>query len=183
MMESAFAWIGWIMEWFGRFIPRRMILDTTEGAIKYRRGSEIIYCGPGVHWFFPWSTKWHEYPIARQTDRLQTQTIETKDGVTFIVSATLTYQVNDLLKLLPLVHSATLNTIDLGMTAVHDVCCDFTWAELQGEQRRGTIKTKLKNEAQKQLGEYGITVIKLQLNTLARCRVIKISQSTAAEEN
>lgn len=182
-MDSAFAWIGRIAEWFGQFVPRLIILDTTEGAIRFRRGKYADVCGAGLHWYWPLVSKWQEYPVARQTDRLETQTMETTDGVTFIVSGTLTYEVEDLGKLLPFVHAATRNTVDIAMTALHDICCDFSWAELQSEQRKGTIKTKLRHEAQKQLGEYGIKVIKLQLNTLARARVLKISQSTASEEN
>jgi regulator of protease activity HflC (stomatin/prohibitin superfamily) len=183
MMESAFAWIGQIASWIGQWFPRWVILDMTEGAIKYVGGKKIVLCEPGIHFYWPARTKFVQYPIARQTDRLESQTMETMDGKTFIVSATLTYSVNDLTLLLPKTHAPTTNTIDLAMTAVHDVCCSLTWDELQAEQRRKTLKTKLKNAAQDQLSEYGVKVIKLQLNTLARCRVLKISQSTSSEEN
>jgi regulator of protease activity HflC (stomatin/prohibitin superfamily) len=183
MLESAFAWIGQIAEWVGRFFPRREILDTTEGAIKYKRGKNPVYCGPGIHWWWPYASKWSAHPIARQTDRLETQTMETKDGKTFLVSATITYEVVDLEAFVTRIHSQLTFVIDTAMLAVHDVCCDFDWDGLQAEQRKGTIKTKLKNEAQKTLGEYGLKVLKLQLNSLARCRVLKISQSTASEEN
>lgn len=182
-MTDAFAWIGQLVEWFGRFIPRLVILDMTEGAVKYVRGKHAVVCGPGLHTYWPLVTTWVDYPTARQTDRLETQVMESKDGVTFIVSGTITYSVDDLGKLLPVVHAPTRNTTDLAMTALHDVCCLFLWADLQSEQRRGTLKTKLKNEAQKVLGEYGIRTHKFQLMSLARCRVYKVSQSTSAEEN
>jgi regulator of protease activity HflC (stomatin/prohibitin superfamily) len=182
-METAFAWIGQIVAWFGQFIPRLVILDPTQGAIKYKRGKNPIALDAGLHVYWPLVTTFEIYPTARQTDRLETQVMETKDGKTFLVSGTLTYAVEDISKLLPFVAFPTRNTIDVAMTALHDVCCDFDWAELQSEQRRGTLKTKLRNEAQHQLGEYGIKVVKLQLNTLARCRVLKVSQSTASEEN
>lgn len=182
-MTEAFAWIGQVVEWIGQFIPRLKIVDPTEGAIKYIRGRRMVVCLAGLHVYWPLVTRWVEYPVARQTDRLETQVMESTDGVTFIANGTLTYEVEDLGKLLPVVHLATRNTVDLAMTALHDVCCDFTWAELQREQRKGTLKTKLKNEAHRALAEYGIKVIKFQLMSLARCRVLKISQSTAQEEN
>lgn len=184
MLDNAFAWLQSITEWLGRFIPRWMVVDTTAGAIKYVGGSQVVVCGPGIHWYWPVRTLWIEYPTARQTDRLEAQTMETSDGVTFLVSGTLTYQVDDLSKLLPVVHNAATMTIDIAMAAVHDVCCEMTWEQLRREQRHATmLKTKLKNSAQSQLGEYGIRVIKLQLNTLARCRVLKVSQSISNEEN
>lgn len=182
-MDSALAWIGQVAEWFGRFIPRREILDTTEGAIKYKHGSEPVFCGPGIHWWWPWSSTWMAHPMARQTDRLESQVMETKDGKTFIVSATITYEVRDLVAFVTRVHSPLTTVLDLAMTAVHDTLPALTWDELQAENRRGTLKTKLKNAATKQLNGYGIELLKLQLNTLARCRVLKVSQSTASEEN
>lgn len=181
-MESALAWIGQIAEWVGRFFPRWYILTTTEGAVKYIRGRKIKVCGPGVHWVWPATTAWETYPTARQTDRLETQTMETKDGKTFIVAGTITYSVSDIQALITTTHSAAGLIAELSASAVHDICCDFDWSELQTEQRKGTLKTKLKNEAQKQLKDYGVQVIKLQLTSLARARVLKISQSTASEE-
>lgn len=182
-MDSALAWIGWTAEWFGKFIPRREILDTTEGAIKYVRGNRPKVCGPGLHWWWPWTTTWVGYPTARQTDRLETQTIESMDGKTFLVSAMITYRVVDIAALITTTHLPTAAVRDMAMAAIHDVLCEYDWAELQEAQRKGTIKTKLRNEAQKQLKDYGIDVLKVQLNTLSRCRVYKISQSTASEEN
>lgn len=198
-MESAFAWIGKIADWIGQWIPRREILDTTEGAIKYTGfflpqrlrvlcGGydgllKVTVCEAGIHWYWPAASTWVMYPTARQTDRLETQTMESKDGKTFLVGGTLTYRVKDLGMLVPKNHSPVTATIDIAMTALHDVCCALDWTELQEQQRKGTLKTKLKNAAQRDLEEIGIEVIRLKLNSLARCRVLKVSQSTASEEN
>lgn len=182
-MDSALAWVGYIADWIGKFFPRWNILDTTEGAIKYVRGSKIIVCGSGVHWHWPVTTTWVVFPTARQTDRLETQVMESKDGFTFQVAGTITYSVNDLQALVTTTHSPSATVIELAASAVHDICCDFDWKVLQDEQRKGTLKTKLKNEAQKQLIDYGVRVIKLQLTNLARTRVYKISQSTSQEES
>jgi len=181
-MDSALAWIGEIVQWIGRFIPRREILDTTEAAIKFKGGNNPVLCKSGIHWYWPWMSAWIVYPVARQTDRLESQVIESADGKTFLVSGTLTYMIDDLMKLIPCTHSATVLTQEIAMTAVHDVCCDMDWAVLQQGQRAGTLKTKLKNAAQRELGEYGIRVIRLKLNTLARCRVLKVAQSISSEE-
>lgn len=181
-MEQAFAWLGKLIEWLGAFVPRWVIVDTTEGAIKYVRGSRIVVCGPGIHWYWPVLTRWSEYPTVRQTDRLETQTIESEDGKTFIVAGTITWSVEDIAKLVPTTFSPTTTVVELAASAVHDVCCDYMYDELQSKNRKGTLKTELKNEAQKQLAEYGVRVLKLQITSLARARVYKISQSTANEE-
>lgn len=181
-MDSAFAWLGKLAEWFGNLVPRWEILDTTQGAVKFVRGHKTKVCHPGIHWYWPATTKWCYYPTARQADRLEVQTMETKDGKTIIVGGMLVYSVHDLMQLLPTTYSASGAVKDLALTAVHDVCCDMEWEELKLEQRRGTLDTKLKNAAQKQLKDYGVTVIKLMLITMARARVLKISQSTSSED-
>jgi regulator of protease activity HflC (stomatin/prohibitin superfamily) len=182
-VEGALAWIGKIAEWIGKWIPRWVVLDTTEGAIKYVGGKNIKVCEAGIHFYWPARTKFQEYPTAEQTDRLESQTMESRDGKTFIVSGTLTYSVSDLRMLVPVTHSPSTAVIDKAMTAMHDVCCQFDWAALQEEQRKGTLKTKLRNAAQKELDYLGVEVLMLKLNTLARCRVLKISQSSSMEEN
>lgn len=182
-METALAWIGQIADWIGRFIPRWIILDTTEGAVKYVRGSKAVALGPGIHWYWPLVTIITQYPTARQADRLQTQTITTRDSKTIIVGGVVVYRVTDVLLLVTTTHSAASAIKDMTMTAVHDVCCRMTWAELQTEQQRGTLDTKLKNTTQQALRDYGVLIVKVMLADLAQTRVLRVSQSTSQEEN
>lgn len=182
-MDSAFAWLREIAEWLGRFIPKWVVLDTTEGAIKYKGGKTAVACSAGVHFYWPVRSTFVPYPTARQTDRLETQTLETADGITFMVSGTLTHEIENLGLLVPFVHSPSTTIVDLAMAAVHDICSDWTWTDLNDKKKRRSLKTALKNAAQDQLKEYGVKVHKLQINTLARCRVFKVSQSMSTEEN
>lgn len=181
-MDSALAWVGQVAEWFGKFIPRREVLDTTEGAIKFVRGNEPVYCGPGIWWWWPWSTKWEPFPMVRQTNSVEMQTLESSDGKTFLVNGMLTYEVNDLIKLMTTVHMPEVAIVEIATAAMNDVLCKLTWAKIQEEQQKGTLKTKLKNAAQNELDEYGVKVIRFKVNSLARCRVYKVSQSTASED-
>jgi regulator of protease activity HflC (stomatin/prohibitin superfamily) len=182
-MESAFAWLGQIFEWLGKWVPRWVILDVTEGAVKYVGGKKAKYCGPGIHWYWPVTTTWFSYPIVRQADRLQTQTIVTVDDKTIVVGGLIVYSVSDLLKLLTTTHDPAIAVKDLALTAIHDVCCWMTWEELKVEQRKGTLDTKLKNATQRALDDYGVKVIKVMLTDLAPARVLKLMQSTSNQEN
>ena len=183
MLDSALGWVGQVADWFGAFVPRWYILDVTEGAIKYVKG-EPRYVEPGrVMWWWPATTKYVLYPVVRQTDRLETQTMVSRDGKTFVVSATITYSVSDLMLLIPTCHNPVTTIAELSMTAIHDVCADMEWSVLQDEQRRGTLKTKLRNAAQRQLKDYGVLVLELRLNSLATARVIRLLHTTGSEEN
>ena len=181
-MDSALAWIGKIAAWLGDFIPRWVILDTTEGAVKYVRGHRATALGPGIHWYWPVVTTLTHYPTAFQADRLQTQTLVTTDDKVIIVGAMISYSVTDILPLVAGTHSAITTVKNLAMTAVHDVCCRMSWEELKGEQRKGTLDTKLRNTAQRMLTKYGVKVEELNLIDLAPTRVLKLMQSTSNEE-
>ena len=181
-MGNALAWIGQIFDWFGRFIPRWVIYDTTEGAVKFVRGYKTTALGPGIHWYWPVTTRISEYPTAFQADRLQTQTLVTTDDKVIIVGAMISYSVTDILPLVAGTHYAQTTVKNLAMTAVHDVCCRMSWEELKGEQRKGTLDTKLRNMAQRALVKYGVKVEQLTLIDLAPTRVLKLMQSTSNEE-
>ena len=182
-MDSALAWVGQIADWIGKFIPRWIILDTTEGAVKFLSGKTAVPLGPGIHWYWPVTTTITAYPTAFQADRLQTQTIVTTDDKTIIVGAMISYTVTDILPLVAGTHSAVTTVKNIAMTAVHDVCCRMSWEELKGEQRKGTLDTKLKNAAQRMLTRYGVHIEQLMLIDLAPTRVLKLMQSTSSEEN
>lgn len=182
-MESALAWIGQIAEWVGKFIPRWFILDVREGGVKYVRGSRVVVLGAGIHWYWPVTTTYDTYPTVRQADNLATQTIVTKDDKTIAVGGMLVYDVEEVGKLLTMTAHAIRLVQDVSLTAVHDVCCNLTWDELKDEQRRGTLDTKLKNAAQKQLKDYGVRVIKCMLTDMAPTRVLRLVQSMAKDED
>lgn len=182
-MDSALAWVGQIAAWIGQWIPRWSILDLTEGAVKFKRGKNAVYCGPGIHWYWPVTSTWIVYPTARQADRLQTQTFVTVDDKIIVVGGLIIYSVPDLLKLLTTTHSAATTVKDIALTSIHEICCRMTFEELKVEQRRGTLDTKLRNAAQYDLNDYGVRVEKVMLIDLSPARVLKVMQSVSQEEN
>lgn len=181
-MESALAWIGQLADFVGRFFPRWIILDPRSGGVKYVRGSRVVKLGPGIHWYWPLVTTYDTYPTVRQTDNMVTQTIVTKDDKTVAVGGMIVYDVPDVEKLLTTVHHAIRAIQDIALTAVHDVCCNMSWDELKSEQRKGTLDTKLRKAAEKQLSEYGVRVIKCMLTDLAQTRVLKVIQSVNKDD-
>lgn len=181
-MGSAFEWIGKIAEWFGQFIPRWIILDPRTGGVKYVKGSRVVELKAGVHWYWPATTTYDTYPTVRQTDNLVSQTIVTLDSHTVTVGAMVVYDVFDVVKLLTTVHNAVHAIQDISLTAIHDVICNLSWVDLMTEQRRGTLDTKLKNAAKKQLADYGVNVQKCMLTDLTnKTRVLRVIQTTSTD--
>lgn len=182
MIDSAFAWIGQLADWCGRLIPRVDIVRATHGWVKFVRGSQVKAGGPGlvIHW--PIITDFVSFPIARQADELRGQTLVTRDDKTIIVAGLLVYEVADIEALVGRTYDPQQAVKDLTLTAVHDVCCRMSWLELLDEQRRGTLDTKLKNEARRALDAYGVSVLKVMLTDLSPVRVLKLVQTMARGE-
>lgn len=176
MLDSALGWIGEIASWIARFVPRWEIVEPSMAGVKYVRGARVVVCPPGVHWWWPVTTKWETHQVVRQADELASQTIVTVDDKTIAVSGLLVYRVHDLALLVTACYSPMELVQDIALTAVHDVCCAMTWEELKDEQRRGTLNTKLRNAAKNQLKEFGVEVVKCMLTDLAPARVIKLIQ-------
>lgn len=176
-MDSALAWIGQIAQWVGQFFPRWEIVEPAMNGVKYVRGARVVICPPGIHWYWPVTTKWETHQVARQADRLESQAFVTADGKTIEVGGLLVYRVTDLAALVTICYSPMALIQDIALTAVHDVCCAMSWPDLMTEQRKGTLDTKLKNAAKAQLKEYGVDVIKCMLTDLAPSRVIRLNQS------
>ena len=183
-MDQAFAWIGAIIEWVGRFIPRLVILIPSLGAVKYtglRHGMRVTAHGAGLHIYWPLVSVWDVYPVVRQTDDLSTQSITTSDGKTIAAAGLITYEVYDLLKLLPTTFEPAKAISEITLTSIHDVLSRMTWEQIMLEQGKGTLETKLRNQAKKQLDDYGVRVLRLQLTDLAPSRVIKLIQNISAD--
>ncbi len=193
-MDAAFAWLGQLVSWFSQFIPRFVLLDTTAGAVKFegfflpskfrrfKGNMRLTPCGPGLHWFWPATTSFQAYPTEYQTDNLPSQTIETSDGKSISVGGMVTYKVPDLMLLLPRTHSAVKMVQVKVLAAIHEVICRMTWDQLTQEQRKGTLNTKLRNAAQKQLTEFGVKIEECMLTDLAKARVFRLIQSTQQDD-
>lgn len=192
-MESALAWIGQIASWVGQWIPRWVLIPSTEAAVKYesfflparlrqfKGDMRITACGPGLHWYWPATTMMEKYPTAFQSDNLPSQTFDTADGKTVTVGGVVSYTVTDIVKLLTSTHSAQKTIQVHTLAAIHDVCCKLSHEQLMLEQQKGTLKTKLRNGAQKPLTPFGVEINDCMLTDLTKSRAYRLIQSTQVD--
>jgi len=180
-MESAFAWIGQIIEWFGQFIPRLIILDPTQGGVRCRRGNEISELKPGLHLYWPILTIIKLWPIARQTIDLTAQTFETKDGKSVQVSGMIAYSVVDVVALLINTFDPDNTIRDLGMTAIHDVLLQYTWDEIREGMVNKVLKKELMREVQRELKSYGVKVLAVGIKDLVGTSVYKVALEQSSD--
>lgn len=188
-LESALGWIGAIVEWLGRFVPRCELVDSTMGAIKWvnplRRPfsnpddypQQIIMLGPGRWWYWPWTTKFERWPVVRTTRDLPVQTVTTTDGFTFGVRAVLTFEVEDLKLLIAYTEDPNDAVRDIAGTAVHDVLAELTREELLNK----SLNRKLKGAAQTALKPFGVSVLSLTLLERAPSSMYRVVQNPISD--
>ncbi len=182
MGDGALAWIGQIAEWIGQFVPRVRNVHIGRRGLKFRHGF-VEVLEPGLHLYWPLTTDWDDYPVVRQGEVLREQTLVTTDDKAVVVGGMLIHEIVDLERLVTTCYSPVQTVKDIAMTAVHDVCCQLTLEDLKLEQRRGTLDTKLRNEAQRALNSYGVKVLKLMLTDLSPCKVLRLVQTSAKGED
>lgn len=180
-MESAFAWIGQIVEWVGQWIPAKVLVDPTHAAVKFVRGKAGVLLGPGMHFYWPITTSFHPYPVARQAVDLRSQTFMTTDEVTAIAGGLVVYEVANLELLIGHTFEPDSTIREISIGEIHGVLCSMTWAEIRTALASGKLDTRLRGEVRKALEKYGVKVVNVTLTDLAKCRVIKLFNSNSVD--
>lgn len=181
-MNEALAWVGHLAEWFGQFFPRWVIVKITHRYVKFVRGYRVVELKPGLHFWWPVTTVIDSFPVVRQTDNLPSQTLMTTDGKVVTISGLVIYEVADIVKAFTMCFGLVLTIRDISLAAIHGICADMTLDELHTAHRKGTLDTRLRNETRKQLEEFGVRVLKVQLTDLATARVYRLVNSTTKDE-
>jgi regulator of protease activity HflC (stomatin/prohibitin superfamily) len=134
----------------------------------------VVVCEPGIIWYWPATTEYLWYPVVRQALVVREQTYDTTDGKTFCLGLMLSYEVDDIERLLA--HTwepdETIEEIALGIAGA--VVTGKSWDDLKQQHNAGTLNRNLLYEARKALRPYGVKVMKAIPYTFAPCRVYKL---------
>lgn len=177
-MDAAFAWLGNIMTWFGDFIPKVVVLPTTDRAVKFVGGSRVVAMEPGFHVYWKFRTRWVQLPVVAQTLDLRPQKLVTADDKTVLIGSLVSYEINDITKALAETWNVDATIKDAVLRAGTRVVLAHDWEGLKNEARKGTLDTKLRGEAQKALEPYGVRVLEMSLTDLAPTKVYSLAQAT-----
>lgn len=169
---DALSWIGELVSALGRLVPRLVIVRSTHGGVKWRRGHKIQKMAPGMHIFWPVTTEIDIIVTARQTINLPTQALTTKDGHQVVIGALVVYRIRDIIRAIGERNWDVDTTVaDIGMAAVTGVVARATLAELRDIE---AIEEKLTAACRRQLRRFGVAVSRMRLTDNAQCRTFKV---------
>ena len=94
-MESAFSWLGKLMETLHKLIPHILIIPSTHSGVKWVRGGNIRLLAPGLHFYWPLTIAVEVIVTARQTLAIPDQVMATNDGKKLVVKTLVVYRIPD----------------------------------------------------------------------------------------
>jgi regulator of protease activity HflC (stomatin/prohibitin superfamily) len=179
-MDSALGWIGELAKWFAAWIPKLIIVDKRNKAIKFVRGSKAKEVGPGLIFYWPIITICEIYPVVQQALTLKTQTLRTKDKVVLEVECLVTYAIVDLLTLVTEVHDPDQWIADICLGAARQVVCTSTLEELENDHT--ATDRSLANEIRKLVKPLGVRVVRARFISQTPIKAIKLFGSAFTQE-
>lgn len=169
-MDIALGWIGDVARWLLALIPRLLIVEATHAGVAFVWGKKIKPLPPGLHFYWPVTTKVLIAPIKRQTANLDTQYLVTDDGRPVGVAGILVYEVSDIVKLLTECWDYEETIRDMAMAAIKDVVVSHALDELL--EQSSELEEELEETLRPELEHFGINVIRLTLSDLAPAKVL-----------
>lgn len=171
---EALNWIGQIVEWVGKFIPRILHIKITEEGVMYTR-SKYKRIKPGIHVYLPIWSDYYTYPVKRNTLDLPAQILLTKDTKSVYIEVCVVYSISDIVKALVETYDLEDTIRDIAQGCVKKIVSSSSLKDLQNDQSK--IDINLTNELKEELESYGINVKKGFLTNISNVRVYRIIQN------
>jgi len=170
-VNGALGWVGDIVRFFGRLIPRLTIIPSYEGGVAFVRGKpRAVGSGCLVVWW-PFWTQLLTVPVVRQTTNLPSQVI-TVEGEPLAVGAIVVWKIRDPLLALSRVHDPEEALRDLGLAAVKRGMWKRKLSEVMADADQ--IDADLKAGLAAGLRGFGIEIRNVFISDVARCKVLKL---------
>lgn len=171
-MGDAFSWIADIIRSFGNLIPRLYLVRKNYGAIRYKYGKHILPMKPGLHIYWPIVTEIEEFPIARQTQNLETQVLMSLDRETVVVGGVIIYEIVDVVKALGNNYDINDTIGDIAMTSIAECITRRALTDIL-ENLHTKIQSEFTLHCRSTLWEYGVKIHKASFTDFSTCIVIK----------
>ena len=176
-MDKAFGWIGEIFQTLLKFLPWLVIVPATHGGVAFARGHCIKEWKPGLHWYWPLVTTYKTMATVRQTQRIQSKIVMTKDMQTVTVGALVTYVVDDVVSALAKIADLPSDIMERSQGAILAEVSERTLQEIQSN--RIAFNAGLTERVGNVLNGYGVQILQAQLTEFAPCQAFAINGHAA----
>ena len=170
-MESAFGWLKEIMHALICIFPRRVIVRTTEGGVKFKHG-RAVEVRPGTCWYWPMFTEVYTSEVVLQTLDLPNQCYLTADHKVIAISGTILYKIPDPLTAFTTVHDLDASILNVARYAIVEALRGRTLEEIH--EGRDAIDKDMRKRVAESVSGWGVKIMAARLTDLAPCRAIRL---------
>lgn len=176
-MDKAFGWIGEIFQTLLRLVPWLVIVPATHAGVAFVRGHRVKEWPAGLHWYWPVATSYKLIAVVRQTQRIQSKVLMTKDLRTVTVGALVTYYIDDVVAAIAKVADLPSDIMERSQGAIFAEVSTRTLEEIQ--TNRLAFNESLTLRLAEVLTGYGVQILQAQLTEFAPCRAFAINGHAA----
>lgn len=173
MIDQAFGWLGQIMGAIGSLVPRLVIVKTSDRALKYRRGNDLVLLGPGLHVYWPLVTELEWCSVVRQIMVHRPHVLETRDGVPVVVSGVTALRIVDPIRYLAENEDPERTMDDAAAAALRQVVVSEDYDTLG--QALAATDARLTKATRRALRAFGARVEYTRLTDFARTRTFHLT--------
>jgi len=172
-LDRALGWIGEIFQTLLKLVPWLVIVPATHAGVAFVHGRRVKEWKPGLHWYWPVATTYKLLMTVRQTQRIHSKVVMTKDMQSVIVGALVTYFVDDIVSAISQIADLPSDVIERSQGAILAEVSSTTLEDVQTDRmefnRRLTAKTS------QALNGYGVCVLQVQLTEFAPSRALTLN--------
>lgn len=145
-----------------------------EGGVFLRGGRYLKTIHAGFYWKIPFYDKIRKIPIREQVINLGDQSAKTKLGKSLGFSMTIRYEIDDPKKAIldVLDYDGSLQNMAMGAATEYAVSVDDPDYE--------TMCNEVLKALEELEGKWGLSVIEVQMETFAYCRIIRLMHQSGA---
>jgi regulator of protease activity HflC (stomatin/prohibitin superfamily) len=169
-----------VLQGLTSWLPRILLVNVTERAVKFVRGKEPIFLEPGLHWWLPLTTTCEKFSILRDATEFEPVVVPDRDGKPIAIGFAVIWHIapEDTVKAATTTDDHMAMVGEVGESLLPPLVLQYSFSELMDRIRGGrnmkTINDMLTEEAKGLLSEYGITVDRCRINFTAPARVFKV---------
>src|SRR5215470_10358056 len=130
-VDKALGWVGEIFQTLIRLVPWLVIVPATHGGVAFVRGHHVKEWKPGLHWYWPVATTYKLIAVVRQTQRIQSKVIMTKDMKTVTVGALVTYYIDDVVQAIAQIADLPSDIMERSQSAIFTEISERSMEDIQ----------------------------------------------------
>lgn len=178
-MGSLFQWFESIINWFGLFIPRRVIVRKTDRLIKFKWNGDVTEEMPGMRFYWPITTEIEEITIVRQPLNIKPFSLVTKDNIPVVVDATIVYKIDDAVQFISENWDSYTAISEAVSASLRNMLSKKTFKEIQESD---DIEHELTEITQEDTEDFGVEIYYCRLQNFTYCIPISLSHFNTSDK-